>query len=69
MAVFPKKTPDEIVVGICLILAGKFFDPIFEFSPVYLKIAPKIGMLLGILLVIWGVVQLFLKKQAEGKDR
>jgi len=62
MAVFPEKTPDEIVFGVFLILAGIFFYRIFELNPL-INYLPKLSIIAGSGFLIYGCYVLFAKKE------
>ena len=66
MALFPEKTPDEIVFGVFFILAGIFFYKIFELSPL-LNYLPKISLIAGVLFLAYGLFRLFSAKK-ENKE-
>lgn len=62
MAVFPKKTPDEIVFGLFFILAGIFFYRIFELNPL-MNYLPRLSIIAGVCFLIYGCYVLFAKKE------
>ncbi len=66
MALFPEKTPDEIVFGVFFILAGIFFYRIFELSPL-LNYLPKISLVAGALFLGYGIFRLISIKK-ENKE-
>ena len=62
MAVFPRRTPDQIVYGTFFVLAGIFFYRIFELNPI-LNYVPRISVVVGVAFFVYGGFRLLKRKE------
>ena len=69
MALFPERTPDEIVFGVFFIVEGIFFYRIFELSPWFIRELPKASLAAGVVFLSIGCFKLINKRFGNNKEK